>query len=76
MHVILPFILHIEKRKKYFSNSKIRSELTISPDHVYCMDFYDAYFDINTVALKLPGITLRYSLLLMLVAGSIGMVSP
>ena len=47
-----------EKRKKYFVDQQKRKNVTISPDHVYCMDFYDAYFDINTISLKLPGISL------------------
>lgn len=47
-----------EKRKKHFADLTNRESVTISPEHVYCMDFYDAYFDINTISLKLPGISL------------------
>ncbi|KAJ3226524.1 hypothetical protein HK099_004700 [Clydaea vesicula] len=47
-----------EKRKKYFAELKRRTNVTISPDHIYCMDFYDAYFDINTISLKLPGVSI------------------
>ncbi|KAJ3108648.1 hypothetical protein HDU97_000504 [Phlyctochytrium planicorne] len=52
-----------EKRKRYFADQKARKAVTISPDHIYCVDFYDAYFDFNNVSLRLPGFSvnaLRY----------------
>lgn len=47
-----------EKRKRYFADEKKRLDVTISPRHVYCMDFYDAYFDISNISLKLPGFSI------------------
>ncbi|KAH6592567.1 hypothetical protein BASA50_008017 [Batrachochytrium salamandrivorans] len=47
-----------DKRKKHFSDLARRNAAVFSPDNVYCMDFYDAYFDFNTVSLKLPGLSL------------------
>lgn len=47
-----------EKRKRYFADEKKRLDVTISPRHVYCMDFYDAYFDIANISLKLPGFSI------------------
>jgi hypothetical protein len=37
-----------DKRKKYFADIEKRSKVELQ-DHVYCMDFYDAYFDLNKV---------------------------
>jgi hypothetical protein len=48
-----------EKRKKYFSSLKNRTEVKISPEHIYCMDFYDAYFDLTNMTVKLPGFSLN-----------------
>ncbi|KAI9209213.1 uncharacterized protein BJ171DRAFT_111306 [Polychytrium aggregatum] len=48
-----------DKRKKYFSDESKRKGVTLKTDRVYCMDFYDAYFDFNTVSLKLPGFSLN-----------------
>lgn len=52
-------IITYEKRKKHFSNLQNRKSVKISPDYIYCMDFYDAYFDLNNFAVKLPGFTLN-----------------
>jgi hypothetical protein len=38
-----------DKRKKYFGDEKKRKAVEIKKDYVYCMDFYDAYFDLNNV---------------------------
>lgn len=46
------------KGKKHFADQKQRKLVTIDSEKLYCMDFYDAYFDFNTVSLKLPGFTL------------------
>ncbi|KAJ3258290.1 hypothetical protein HK103_003771 [Boothiomyces macroporosus] len=48
-----------EKRKKHFGNLKNRTSAVISPNNIYCMDFYDAYFDLATCAIKLPGFSLN-----------------
>ncbi|KAJ3224015.1 hypothetical protein HK099_000392 [Clydaea vesicula] len=48
-----------EKRKKFFTDVNNRKKFNISTDHIYCMEYYDAYFDINTISLKLPGVTLN-----------------
>ena len=48
-----------EKRKKYFCNAQIRENTLITPDHIYAMDFYDGYFDINTAQIKMPGFSLN-----------------
>ena len=47
-----------EKRKRYFGRLDSRLATTISPDNIYCMDFYDAYFDHNSFQLKLPGLSI------------------
>jgi hypothetical protein len=39
-----------DKRKKYFSDIEKRKQVELK-DYVYCMDFYDAYFDLNKVGL-------------------------
>jgi Protein of unknown function (DUF1769) len=48
-----------EKRKKVFSNLAKRKSVSIRPNLVYCMDFYDAYFDFSTCSVKLPGFSLN-----------------
>jgi hypothetical protein len=48
-----------EKRKKHFSNKEARQQVDILPDYVYCMDFYDAYLDLNNFLIKLPGFSLN-----------------
>jgi hypothetical protein len=45
-------------RKTHFLNVDHRQQVLINPDHVYCMDFYDAYFDIKNASVKLPGFSL------------------
>ncbi|KAJ3300669.1 hypothetical protein HK104_008603 [Borealophlyctis nickersoniae] len=54
-----PALTAYEKRKKHFADAAVRSSLTLSPDHIFCMDFYDAYFDFNKVELKLPGFSVN-----------------
>jgi hypothetical protein len=49
------YITTYDKRKKHFSNVDSRRQVILHPDNVYCMDFYDAYFDMNAVQVKLPG---------------------
>ncbi|KAJ3077564.1 hypothetical protein HK102_005142, partial [Quaeritorhiza haematococci] len=44
-----PDLSTYDKRKKYFSDPKTRSNTVVTPDHVYCMDFYDAYFDFGSL---------------------------
>lgn len=44
-----------EKRKKLFGSKAKRESLTISRDKIYCLDFYDAYFDLTNFSLKVPG---------------------
>ena len=48
-----------ENRKKYFCNAQVRETTIISPEHIYAMDFYDGYFDINTAQIKMPGFSLN-----------------
>ncbi|KAJ3215429.1 hypothetical protein HDU67_000413 [Dinochytrium kinnereticum] len=48
-----------EKRKQYFADEAARKSVTLSPDYVYCMDFFDCYFDFNTISLRLPGFSLN-----------------
>jgi hypothetical protein len=45
------------KRKKFFTVVENRKSVEITPDNVYCMEFYDAYFDVSTISLKLPGVS-------------------
>ncbi|KAI8999443.1 hypothetical protein BC832DRAFT_534197 [Gaertneriomyces semiglobifer] len=54
-----PSLTSYEKRKKYFADAKARKEVSIVPDRVYCMDYYDAYFDFNAMAIKLPGFSVN-----------------
>ncbi|RKO87151.1 hypothetical protein BDK51DRAFT_21511, partial [Blyttiomyces helicus] len=54
-----PSLTAYEKRKKFFADPKNRRAVTFSPELVYCMDFYDAYFDFNNIALKLPGFSIN-----------------
>ncbi len=44
-----------EKRKKLFGSLQKRLATHINPEYLYCMDFYDAYFDLSTFTVKLPG---------------------
>ncbi|KAJ1553831.1 hypothetical protein HK096_006229 [Nowakowskiella sp. JEL0078] len=58
-----PGLVSYEKRKKYFADEKNRERAVILPSKIYAMDFYDAYFDFNSISFKLPGFTvnaLRY----------------
>ncbi len=50
--------LTYDKRKKYFSEPKKRQAYTIHKDLVYCMDYYDAYLDMYTLSVRLPGFNL------------------
>ncbi|KAJ3189866.1 hypothetical protein HDU85_000150 [Gaertneriomyces sp. JEL0708] len=54
-----PSLTSYEKRKKYFADARARKEVTIVPDRIYCMDYYDAYFDFNAMAIKLPGFSVN-----------------
>ncbi|EGF80535.1 hypothetical protein BATDEDRAFT_4893, partial [Batrachochytrium dendrobatidis JAM81] len=53
-----PLLTSYDKRKRFFADITKRNAVTFSPQNIYCMDFYDAYFDFNTVSVKLPGISL------------------
>ncbi|KAJ1549658.1 hypothetical protein HK096_011206, partial [Nowakowskiella sp. JEL0078] len=58
-----PGLVSYEKRKKYFAEEKNRERAVILPNKIYAMDFYDAYFDFNSISFKLPGFSvnaLRY----------------
>lgn len=46
-------------RKKFFSKLEKRNEVIFRPELVYCMDFYDAYVDVSTCSIKLPGFSLN-----------------
>ena len=52
-------ITSYEQRKKVLSDFGLRKKLLIRSDHIYCMDFYDAYLDIQQMQIKLPGISLN-----------------
>lgn len=54
-----PTLTAYEKRKKHFADAKARKEVVIWPDNIYAMDYYDAYFDFNTMSLKLPGFSVN-----------------
>ncbi|KAI9092358.1 hypothetical protein DFS34DRAFT_707230 [Phlyctochytrium arcticum] len=54
-----PALTAFEKRKSHFGDAKARKEIRIRSDQVFCMDFYDAYFDFNSISLKLPGFSLN-----------------
>ncbi|KAL2919713.1 hypothetical protein HK105_200627 [Polyrhizophydium stewartii] len=54
-----PVLPTYEKRKRHFADLAKRNAVVFSPDNVYCMDFYDAYFDFNTVSVRLPGFSLN-----------------
>ncbi|KAJ3301652.1 hypothetical protein HDV03_000531, partial [Kappamyces sp. JEL0829] len=47
-----------ERRKKLFGNRNKRLATRISPEYLYGMDFYDAYFDFSSLCLKLPGVSI------------------
>lgn len=47
-----------EKRKKLFGSLEKRQSTIISPKHLYTCDFYDAYFDLSTFTVKVPGFSL------------------
>ncbi|KAI8815370.1 hypothetical protein BJ742DRAFT_864592 [Cladochytrium replicatum] len=55
----IPPLTTYEKRKRYFSDVKLRQSVEIKKDYVYCTDFYDAYFDFNTISINLPGFALN-----------------
>jgi hypothetical protein len=48
-----------QMRKKTFFKEAMRSKASFNPSLVYCMDFYDAYFDFNSFTVKLPGFSLN-----------------
>ncbi|TPX72720.1 hypothetical protein SpCBS45565_g00384 [Spizellomyces sp. 'palustris'] len=54
-----PALTAYEKRKKHFAEAKARKEAAFLPELVYCMDYYDAYFEFNTISLKLPGFSVN-----------------
>ncbi|KAJ3192105.1 hypothetical protein HK101_007055 [Irineochytrium annulatum] len=56
---VLANVSTYEKRKRFFGDAANRKAAEITPDKIYCMDFYDAYFDFNTVSLKLPGFSIN-----------------
>lgn len=47
-----------DKRKKLFGSLEKRKATIISPENIYCMDFYDAYFDLSTFTVNVPGFSL------------------
>ncbi|KAJ3304751.1 hypothetical protein HDU76_005135 [Blyttiomyces sp. JEL0837] len=53
-----PTLPTYEKRKRHFGDQNLRKETEISSNYIYCMDFYDAYFDFSTISVKLPGFSL------------------
>ncbi|TPX43665.1 hypothetical protein SeLEV6574_g04920 [Synchytrium endobioticum] len=55
-----PCIPTYEKRKKHFLNPQKRAEVEFTPNEVYAMDFYDAYVDVNSANVKLPGVSLSF----------------
>lgn len=48
-----------EKRKKIFANLAKRQSVTISPDYLYALDYYDSHFELATFSVRLPGFSLN-----------------
>jgi hypothetical protein len=47
------------KRKSLLSKLDKRKQTTISPENIYCIDFYDCYFEHGNFQLHLPGFSMN-----------------